>query len=264
MRREVLIRWVRGLTVLFGGWLFLKAFKGINRILRNLTLQSHRIQFFLEWKLLPNPEWFDHYMDLYYQWKKFRNPLWIERGIFNLLAVKNGGALLELCCGDGFNSYYFYSIRGKNIVSVDFDRGAITHAKKNHRADNIRFGVSDIRTEMPVGQFDNVIIDAAIEHFTESEIVQILKGVKERLKVGGILSGYTIVEKDDGSKSLHQHEYEFKSKDDLAGFLVPHFKNVKVFETIYPSRHNLYFFASDSTLPFDDNWEFMRAIRKTG
>ena len=40
-------------------------------------------------------------------------------------------------------------------------------------------------------------------------------------------------------------------------FLAPWFTNVKVIETIYPERHNLYFFASDGTVPFSGQWEYM-------
>ena len=70
----------------------------------------------------------------------------------------------------------------------------------------------------------------------------------------GILSGYTIVQIEPG-KSLSHHEYEFKDKEDLKRFLEPYFKNITVFETIYPDRHNLYFWASDSILPFSLNWK---------
>jgi cyclopropane fatty-acyl-phospholipid synthase-like methyltransferase len=110
---------------------------------------------------------------------------------------------------------------------------------------------------MPIGLFDNVIWDAAIEHFTEIEINEIMKNIKSRLKSNGILTGYTILEQSNGEKSLSHHEREFKSKDDLKSFFEPHFKNIKVFETIYPSRHNLYFYASDGILPFDKDWEFI-------
>jgi hypothetical protein len=54
---------------------------------------------------------------------------------------------------------------------------------------------------------------------------------------------------------LPHHEYEFKSKEDLTRFFYPHFKNVKVFETLYPDRHNLYFWASDGIVPFMDGWK---------
>jgi SAM-dependent methyltransferase len=208
-----------------------------------------------EWTYAPQPEWFDHYCDQHYQFNLTRNPLWVERGTFGLLAIKPNSSILELCCGDGFNAYHFYSIRAKNIISVDFDQTAISHAKKYNNTNNIEYRVSDIRHEMPEGKYDNIVWDAAIEHFTEEEIAKIMFDIKSRLKENGILTGYTLVENADGTLSLSHHEREFKSKEDLKSFFEPHFKNVKVFETIYPSRHNLYFYASDSILPFDENWD---------
>lgn len=44
-------------------------------------------------------------------------------------------------------------------------------------------------------------------------------------------------------------------KEDLLKILAPYFANVKVFETIYPGRHNLYFYASDGIVPFDEKWQ---------
>ena len=79
--------------------------------------------------------------------------------------------------------------------------------------------------------------------------------IKSRLTPDGIVTGYAIVELPTGHKSLVHHEREFRSKEDLKSFFEPHFKNVKVFETIYPSTHNLYFYESDGTLPFDSDWE---------
>ena len=74
------------------------------------------------------------------------------------------------------------------------------------------------------------------------------------MKTGVTPSGYVIIEREDGKKSLHQHEYEFRSREDLARFLTPYFKNVQVFSTTYPTRTNLYFYATDGTIPFDRDW----------
>ncbi len=240
-----------------GGYLFLGALKWFNAGLRAVSGQMHRFQQFVEWRLLPNPEWFDHSIDLTRGWRSSRNPLWVERGIFNLLAIAQNAKVLELCCGDGFNAYHFYSIRAEHIVAVDFDPKAIAHARRYNQAPNVDFLMADIRQDIPEGCFDSVIIDAALEHFTPEEIDHLLVELKKRIKSEGILSGYTIVERPDHTKSLHQHEYEFSSKGDLLRFLKPHFGNVKVFETVYPTRHNLYFFASDGVLPFDDRWNSM-------
>ena len=103
-------------------------------------------------------------------------------------------------------------------------------------------------------EFEKIVWDATIEHFTEHEIDKILADIKWRLAENGVLSDYTIVEKGDGSKHIHQSEYEFKNKEDLYRFFEPHFKHFVVFETIYPSRHNLYFWASDSVFPFQEGW----------
>lgn len=162
--------------------------------------------------------------------------------------------MLELACGDGFNARNFYSLRSEHVIACDFDPKAIKTAQGKNSASNIEYLLADIRTEMPEGKFENVIWDAAIEHFTPAEIVKILEGIKSRLTDDGILSGYTIVEMAGGNKMIPQHEYEFKSKEDLLRFFTPQFRNVTVFETDYPERHNLYFWASDGLLPFRPDW----------
>ena len=216
---------------------------------------AHHRLYLAQWGILPVPEFFDHKIGLYWMWKAQRAPHWVERGVFSLLALEPGCKALELCCGDGFNAHFFYSARVGSMLSVDFDPKAINYARKNFRAENVTYEVADIRTQMPEGVFDNIVWDAAIEHFTETEIADVMANIKKRLTPTGILSGFTIVERSDGKKMLPHHEYEFKSKDDLARFFRPHFRNVKVFETIYPDRHNLYFWASDGIIPFMDEWK---------
>ena len=174
-----------------------------------------------------------------------------------------GSDVLELACGDGFNARNFYSLRSKHVIACDFDPKAIETARKKNNAANVEFILADIRNDMPGGKFENIVWDAAIEHFTPLEIQNILNNIKTRLVPEGILSGYTIVEKSNGEKSLSHHEYEFKNKEDLLRFLTPHFNNVTVFETIFPSRHNLYFWASDNRLPFRSNWPSVIFENKT-
>jgi SAM-dependent methyltransferase len=159
--------------------------------------------------------------------------------------------VLELCCGDGFMTYHFYSLVAESVVGIDFDPKAISFAKHNLAAENITYLFGDIRTDIPEGTFENIVWDAAVEHFTEAETQALMGAIASRLTPDGILSGYTLLEDDAGHKHLHQHEYEFHDKEDLARFLTPHFKNVQVFETTFPNRTNLYFYASNGPLPHD-------------
>jgi SAM-dependent methyltransferase len=162
--------------------------------------------------------------------------------------------VLELCCGDGFNSRNFYSLRSRKVVACDFDPLALKTARRKNSAPNVEYLLADIRTDMPGGAYENIVWDAAIEHFTPEETDKLLQDIHARLAPGGILSGYTIVERASKEKMLTHHEYEFKNKEDLLRFLAPRFQRAVVFETIYESRHNLYFFASDGPLPFDPEW----------
>ena len=232
--------------------------QGFCSVSRWLVAKTHKRLLKIQWGYGPQPEHFDHHIDLFYNWLESRNSLGWERGVFSGLALK-GGDVLELACGDGFNARNFYSLRSKKVVACDFDLSAIRTAKRKNTAENIEFVLADIRTGMPNGSFDNIIWDAAIEHFTPPEIENIMRAIKNRLNTGGILSGYTIVEKADGTKSLSHHEYEFRDKQDLQRFLTPHFRNVIVFETIYSERHNLYFWASDGPVPFQPEWPFYEA-----
>src|ERR1700733_5978801 len=223
-------RLLKLMTILFGKNFTAKLLKARSLRARKHASYWHATQQNYEWQTSPQPEWFDHYCDQFYQFRVTQTPFWLERGVFGLLAIKQAANVLELCCGDGYNSYHFYSIRANKIVSVDFDEYAIEHAKKYNQAKNVEFKLCDIRDGMPEGIFDNVIWDTAIEHFTEDEILKIMHNIKSKLKAGGILTGCTLVEAPSGEKSLSHHEREFKSMADLKSFFEPHFKHVKVFE----------------------------------
>jgi SAM-dependent methyltransferase len=241
-------------------WNLVPALKAYNRMMRRVVGIGYKYQFEAEWRIDPSPEWYDHLIHQYWFWPLSRNPMSWERGIFSMLPMKNGCRVLDLCCGGGFFAHHFFSSRASSVISVDFDPNAIVHAKANFQAPNVEFRLCDIRTDMPDGTFDNVVWDAAIEHFTEAEAGRVLADIKRRLTTDGTLSGYTIVEKAEG-KSLSHHEYEYKSKEELAAVLKRFFANVMVFENKsidqFETRHNLYFFASDGQIPFDPKWQDM-------
>ena len=159
--------------------------------------------------------------------------MWTERGVYNVAGLKPGGNYLKSSARVmDFNTFHYYRPFARSITAVDFDETALRHAREYNDAENIEFRKADIRTEFPVGQYDNILWDAAIEHFTEDEIASIMGNIKASLKPGGILSGYTLVEPEDGGKHLHHHEREFP-QGRPAEFLTPYFKEVRVFETIH-------------------------------
>lgn len=231
----------------------LQVVRPLNEWMRRLAAITHKWQFDMEWRVQPVPEWYDTFLDQYHRWHATSKPWVWDRGVYNALALKPEGHALELCCGGGFFTFHFYSGRALTVLAVDYDPSAIAHARRYNAAANLRYELMDIRQTLPQGPFDNVIWDGAIEHFTEKEIGNLLAQIKGQLASDGTISGYTV--QALRTEMQHpDHEYEFKSLEDLAKFFIPHFRNVLVFETIYPERHNLHFMASDSILPFDANW----------
>lgn len=223
---------------------------------RRWASSAHRVKFLVEWGLGTPPEYFDHNIDLYHQWRQSRDPFWAERGIFNILGMKPGARVLELCCGTGFNARNFYSHRAGSVIAVDFSQEAIAFAKRYETAPNLEYRVADIRTEMPDGPFDNIFWDAAVEHFTAAEIAALLSAIKARLAPGGIVSGYTLAEDiaDRKPGETVYHETVFAGKEDLTRFFEPHFKNVAVLATQSLRRQNLHFWASDGDVPLSPTW----------
>ncbi len=223
---------------------------------------AHLTLFRAQWGIPPTPEWHDQNTTMYSLWTRLQQPFLAERGTVSVLAIPEAAQVLDLCCGDGYYTHMFHSGRAERVIAVDFDPIAIGFARRYHSAPNITYKVCDVRTEMPAGSFDTVIWNGAIEHFTETEMSTIFNSIRARLKTGGIVTGYTVAAHETGELQLSHHEYEFPSTKALADLLSKYFSRVKVFESVWPAqtapggtlRHNLYFYAGDSTLPFDNAW----------
>lgn len=227
-------------------------------IAKHWTASAHRRLYLATWGIPDYPTYFDHHIDLYYYWLKSRSPHWIERGVINSIALKRDGRMLEIACGDGFNTRNFYSILVKSVIACDLDVEAIRIARRKNSAPNIEYNLVDVRTSLPEGNFDNIVCDMALNHFTKQEINALLLSIKQRLnKNGGIFSGSTFsFIKEDVIDTPAMNNYELRNLSDLKLLLETYFENVIVFETHYPSLHNLYFWASDSEIPFSDRWKY--------
>jgi SAM-dependent methyltransferase len=223
--------------------------RAINAALRALTSATHHLQYKIEGFLRPSAEWFDHEIDVQWQWVARQSSMFLERGVLNTLAMRPGGEVLELCCGDGFNTHRFYAGRAGQVLAVDHDEQALRHARRLHARPNVRYNRCDITHGLPEGPFDNVVWDSAIHHFSEQDAGKILGFVHAQLRPGGVLSGYTVIE--PGADYAYAR-MTFSRPEDLAELLGREFPHVAVLQTPDALRQNLYFFASDASesLPF--------------
>ena len=190
-------------------WNLVPAVKAFNRMMRRLVGFGHKLAVRgVKWRVDPSPEWYDHLMFQYWLWPVSRNPMSWERGIFSMVPMQNGCRVLDLCCGGGFFAHHFFSSRASKVISVDFDPEAIAHAKTNFHAPNVEYRCADIRTDMPDGIFDNIVWDAAIEHFTLEETAKLL--LRHQASGSGATAYPERVydrRKRRAGKSLSHHEY---------------------------------------------------------
>lgn len=211
---------------------------------------AHRRLRTVQWSIPPLPRFFEHRIDLYDAWLSTRNPQWLERGIYAGLCIR-GGRVLELCCGDGFNARNFYSIKAETVVACDFDAKAIARAQRQNAAPNLVFVIADIRNAMPEGSFDTIVWDASMDQFSASETRDILGEIRQRLGAGGILAGHVAAAALSGKTQLPHNVHEIRDASELSALLHDFFTNVRVFETRYLERRNLYFWASAGAIPFN-------------
>jgi SAM-dependent methyltransferase len=221
----------------------------MNAGLRALSAGSHHFQYKAEGFLRPSAEWFDHEIDVHWQWVAKQRSMFLERGVLNTLAIRPGGQILEICCGDGFNAHRFYAGRGAHVLAVDYNDAALRHARRFHARANVEYRSWDIREGIPDGPFDNIVWDSAIHHFTRAEVADILASVHRSLTADGVLSGYTVIE--PGTDYAYTR-LRFTDPQALAEILGAELAHVAVLETPDALRRNLYFFASDvpDALPF--------------
>lgn len=195
------------------------------------------------WTAKKTPEWFDHRADLY-RFRELRRPVWAERGVYARELMHPGHRVLDLCCGDGFFSFHFYSSVAEHVDACDRDSSALSHARSWHDDSRITYSRSDVVTDpLPASNYDVIVWDAAIEHFSFDDIQTVLAKVKAALKPNGVLCGYTIL--NPPGTALHpDHLHEFASAVDLANVLRASFPYVVTLETEDPERRNIYFRAS--------------------
>lgn len=223
-------------------WPFFAVLAAVSRFTYKGAL---KVRFRSEWDRPPTPEWFDHEYDLAF-FDRWRRPHFFERGVYLQEVLKPGMYVLDLCCGDGSVTALFIAPIAECVVGVDFDASAIRAAKRKYgRFQNIRFDVQDIRKlSVPPMNYDVIAWDAAIEHFTQDEVIAIMASIRRSLKPGGLLVGSSIAKSDHIQH--HDHEHEFNGVADMRAFLERHFKNVVTWDRKHSDRTSLYFRCSDA------------------
>lgn len=139
-------------------------------------------------------DWFemDDFWELMYS-RMFGDESWIEipaqvDQVFNLLDIKPGAVILDLCCGPGRHSLEI-ARRGHKVIGVDRTAIYLERAKEQMEAENLKieFVQDDMRTFRREKTFDAALLMyTSFGYFEDPDENQlVLKNIQQSLKVGG-------------------------------------------------------------------------------
>jgi len=139
---------------------------------------------------------------------------------FKLIKIKNKKTILDLGCGDGRDSLYFFN-KGLNVTAVDFSSSGIKKIRSQNLKINCIF--SDIRkVKFPKNSFDIIYAHLSLHYFDDKTTIKIFDNLYKILKKDGLIF------------------VKCKSTDDyLFG------KGQKVAENMYKKGHTRHFFSKE-------------------
>ena len=122
---------------------------------------------------------------------KQREKLWSENPDAKLMQYFDlvmPGKLLDLGIGEGRNSIPF-ALNDFKIDGVDFSETAIKHCKERfHNSHNIDLKCCDLREySIKRDNYSLIIASNVLNFFKKSELDEVIKGIKDGLKKGGIV-----------------------------------------------------------------------------
>lgn len=179
------------------------------------------------------PHWSNHRCTLGL-WSDHRDAAFVERGCYARELMRPGCRVLDLCCGDGFYAFHFYSGTAAVVDAVDLDGEALAVARRHHQADNINFHRLDVVTDsFPRPRYDVVCWDGALGHFDADQIERLLAKIAASLGDDGTLCGSEAIE---GIEDMSwDHKIALKSAENLRAILARHFPCVRLLERPEPT-----------------------------
>ncbi|MDQ6532113.1 methyltransferase domain-containing protein [Flavobacterium sp. LHD-85] len=120
-----------------------------------------------------------------------------------ILKVNEGGKILDLGCGPGHHSIFFFN-HGFKVTGVDLSTKMIELAKKESK--NIDFKIMDIlNLDFKKNSFNAIWASASLLHIPKNKIIPLLKKLKSILIEDGLL--YISLKEGKGSHLFKDIRY---------------------------------------------------------
>ena len=167
-----------------------------------------------------------------------------SRGFYSAEMIRDGDKLLDIGCGDGFFSRRFFQEKCSAIDAIDIESSAIETAKRFNHSPKINYQEMDITAgELPARDYDVVVWDGAIGHFSAESMKSMLTKIKKSMKSDGVFTG---------SESIgfagYDHLQQFYSLEDFHKLFKNYFRYVQLKSVSY--RAGIFHISDDRTEGF--------------
>ena len=111
---------------------------------------------------------------------------WWVNGIDKFVSyLKPGSLVLDIGCGGGTKSKHLI-VRGLKVIGIDFSEKMIEIAKRE--VPGGEFQVMDMQEVASLEEnFDGIFLQAVLLHVKKDAVVEVLRGLLEKLKKGGFM-----------------------------------------------------------------------------
>lgn len=188
------------------------------------------------------PLFFEHDIDLYswHQEAPIKGSSFLDRGVISRMHLFQGAKVLDLCSGDGFYPYYFYSDLAEYVDCVDYSEDALQYAKENYSLPNLNYYRVNLKSDaLPKNNYDVFIWNAGLDYFSKEDQANILKKIIHHSSNNMVLVGMVpkIVEKVLDIENVFSFPDEFVLQNRLQEF----FNDVEIKVIIGQERTSYYF-----------------------
>jgi SAM-dependent methyltransferase len=211
----------------FKDWMIRLAGRGVRRerVLVGLLGANFQIKHRLDWELSREaPHFFDFRSGVFAFGFGDAPPSshMLDRAAMARDTIADGDCVLDIGCGDGFFTRRFYSDRAGRIDAIDVEPSAIAHAERYHPHPKISYARCDaVAGRFPATEYDAVIWNGAIGHFSEADTATVLQKIRDCLRPSGVFVG---------SESLglegHDHHQFFNDEQAVQRLFRPYFRYV--------------------------------------
>lgn len=138
--------------------------------------------------------------------------------IHRALDLNTESQLLDLCCGNGLITNQL-APACKSVMAVDFSEFLIQNLLKDSHDNTNAIQSNILDLEIEANSFDRILMTAALQHFSETEIVSLFQKIKVWLKPSGILLITDIIDQN--------RKWKFYNSKEREGIYFDHLKNGK-------------------------------------